>query len=73
MFADPPPAINPLSESFVFLESAGFGMNNSFDPVFHDSVGYDVVIVAQSTPVPEPASLVTLLLGSLFASKRKRQ
>ncbi len=34
--------------SFVYLESAGFGTNNSFDPVFIDSVGYDVVILASS-------------------------
>lgn len=34
--------------SFVYLESAGFGTNNSFDPVFTDSVGYDVVILAAS-------------------------
>ena len=31
---------------FVYLESAGFGINNSSDPVFTDTVGYDAVIIA---------------------------
>lgn len=30
----------------VYLESAGFGVNNSFDPVFSDTIGYDVVLIA---------------------------
>ncbi len=34
--------------SFVYLEAAGFGVNNSFDPVFGDTVGWDVVIIAGS-------------------------
>ncbi len=42
------PALSPDDASFVYLESAGFGLNNSNDPVFIDSVGYDVVIVAAS-------------------------
>jgi hypothetical protein len=34
--------------SFVYLEGAGFGVNNSFDPVFSDTIGWDVVFVASS-------------------------
>lgn len=30
---------------FVYLESAGFGINNSGDPVYLDTIGYDVVLV----------------------------
>ena len=44
------PNVHPLSDSFVYLESAGFGVNNSGDPIYLDTVGYDVVIVAQSAP-----------------------
>jgi hypothetical protein len=65
------PNVDPLSQSFVYLESAGFGMNNSPDPVFLDSVGYDVVLVAQSEPIPEPGTLALLLLGG-FAVRRRR-
>ena len=42
------PLLDEEIESFVYLESAGFGTNNSFDPVFVDAIGYDVVIVAAS-------------------------
>lgn len=45
------PLIHPLSDSFVYLEAAGFGINNSADPVFLDTVGYDLVIVAQQAAV----------------------
>ncbi|MFQ5490950.1 MAG: hypothetical protein ACE5GE_09540 [Phycisphaerae bacterium] len=45
------PLIHPLSDSFVYLESAGFGINNSADPVFLDTVGYDLVLVAQQAPI----------------------
>lgn len=55
------PLIDPLSNSFVYLESAGWGLNNSFDPVFTDTVGYDVVLIAQSAPIPEPAAGLVLL------------
>jgi len=34
---------------FVYLESSGFGINNTGDPVFGNSNGYDMVIVAAST------------------------
>jgi len=43
------PALNSGTNSFVYLESAGVGINNSFDPVFRDSTGYDIVLVAEST------------------------
>jgi hypothetical protein len=31
--------------SFVYLESVGFGVNNAFDPVFGDTIGYDLVLI----------------------------
>jgi hypothetical protein len=31
---------------FVYLESAGFGINNSSDPIFTDTISYDVVLIA---------------------------
>ena len=55
------PLIDPNSNSFVYLESAGFGISNSPDPVFGDSVGYDAVLIAQSPPVPEPVTGFLLL------------
>lgn len=67
------PNIDPLSESFVYLESAGFGINNSFDPVFGDTVGYDVVLIAQSQPIPEPASIALLSLGAVGLSSGRRR
>jgi len=42
------PALHPSAKALVYLESAGFGVNNSGDPVFTDSVSYDVVVVAQA-------------------------
>lgn len=66
------PSIDPLSQSFVYVESAGFGINNSFDPVFADSVGYDMVLIAQSSPIPEPATVSLLLLGGCLVLRRRR-
>jgi hypothetical protein len=60
------PLIDPLSRSFVYLDSAGFGMNNSFDPVFADTIGYDVVLVAQSAPIPEPSAIGALAAAFLL-------
>jgi hypothetical protein len=40
------PRLPITTTRFVYLESAGFGINNSADPVFTDTVGYDAVIVA---------------------------
>lgn len=62
------PLVDPLSQRIVYLESAGFGMNNSFDPIFGDTTGYDVVLVAQSTPIPEPTGAVLLLAGMVLAA-----
>ena len=31
---------------FVYLQSAGFGISTSPDPIFGDSIGYDVVVIA---------------------------
>ena len=49
------PRIHGLSERFVYLEAAGFGINNSADPIYLDTVAYDVVIVAESAPVADLA------------------
>jgi len=65
------PLIDPLSSSFIYLESAGFGMNNSADPVFSDTIGYDVVLIAQSAPIPEPA-VGALLISVILATRRRR-
>lgn len=66
-------AIDPLSQSFVYFESAGFGINNPADPVFLDSSGWDVVLIAQSTPVPEPACLILVLAGCATMIGRRNQ
>ncbi len=65
-------AIDPLSQSFVYFEGAGFGINNPADPVFLDSSGWDVVLIAQSTPVPEPTSLILVLAGCAGIMARRR-
>ena len=65
--------IDAQSRSFIYLESAGFGINNSFDPVYTDTVSYDVVLIAQRCLKGNPdlnesgtvnASDLALLLGS---------
>ncbi len=43
------PQLSPGAEAFVYLESAGAGVSNSPDPVFKDTIGYDLVIVAETT------------------------
>lgn len=42
----------PASKSrLIYLEAAGFGVNNSFDPIFGDTIGYDIVLIgAADTP-----------------------
>jgi hypothetical protein len=47
------PNIDPQSDRFVYLQSAGFGINNSSDPIYFDSIGYDVVLVAEEVFVPD--------------------
>jgi hypothetical protein len=42
------PLLDPADQAFVYLEAAGVGINNSGDPVFSDTTGYDVVVVAAS-------------------------
>ncbi|MBK8914004.1 MAG: hypothetical protein IPM64_05255 [Phycisphaerales bacterium] len=44
------PRVPADSRRFVYLESAGFGINNSNDPVFIDSIAYDAVIIAAARP-----------------------
>src|SRR5262245_44539263 len=41
------PHVSANSNAFVYLESIGFGINNSADPIFGDTNGYDLVVVAQ--------------------------
>ncbi len=48
------PLAEPTASGLVYLESAGFGINNSNDPVFTDTVAYDVVLIAQSCAAPVP-------------------
>jgi len=72
------PLIDPQAEAFVYLESAGFGTNNSGDPVFVDSDGFDAVVIAEAAapifPVgdvdgsgavdlPDVEALINVLLG----------
>lgn len=33
-------------QAFVYLESASFGLNNSGDPIYADTIAYDLVLVA---------------------------
>jgi len=40
------PLLPERARAFVYLEAAGFGINNSFDPVYGDTIGYDTVIIA---------------------------
>jgi hypothetical protein len=44
------PRISPLSDGFVYLQSAGYGLNNSADPLYIDSISYDAVFIAQRAP-----------------------
>ena len=62
------PGLGQNALSFVYLEAAGFGVNNSFDPIFGETIGYDVVIIAAT---PEPSSCVLLVLGAASLLKRR--
>lgn len=42
------PLLDPQAEAFVYLESAGFGLNNSGDPIFVDTTGYDAIVIAEA-------------------------
>lgn len=46
------PALDPQATAFLYVETAGFGINNSSDPVYTDTVGYDAVVVAQTLEAP---------------------
>jgi hypothetical protein len=59
------PLLAPNVTSFVYLESSGFGINNTGDPVYGNTNGYDMVIVAAST---QPAVLVGDVNGDGFVN-----
>lgn len=40
------PLASAEEDRVIYLQSAGYGINNSFDPVFSDTVSYDSVIIA---------------------------
>lgn len=46
------PLVGANARRFVYLESAGFGVNNSPDPVFTDTIGYDVVLIGAERTRP---------------------
>lgn len=46
------PLLDPSATAFVYLEAAGFGTNNTGDPVYTDTVGYDMVVIAQALTSP---------------------
>lgn len=43
------PLVPANAHRVVYLEWAGWGINNSFDPVFGDTIAYDAVIVAAAS------------------------
>ena len=47
------PIIDARSDRFVYLQAVGFGINNSSDPIYFDSIGFDVVLIAQEAFVPD--------------------
>jgi hypothetical protein len=42
------PLVGSTAEAYVYLEAAGFGINNSGDPIFSDTISYDVVLIARA-------------------------
>lgn len=40
------PHVFDTAHRLVYLEAAGWGINNSFDPLFRNTVSYDVVLIA---------------------------
>lgn len=59
----------------VYLQSAGFGINNSSDPAFGDTLSYDMVIVAQrladAPAVPTPATFALGICGMAVLAMRR--
>lgn len=45
------PLLGPDRDAFVYLESAAFGINNSGDPIYGDTIGYDLVAIAAADSV----------------------
>jgi len=43
------PRVPAMADRYVYLESAGFGINNSMDPVYTDTVGYDLVLIGAAS------------------------
>lgn len=64
------PLADPNTRRVVYLEAAGVGINNSPDPVFRETNGYDVVLIAQS-PVPEPSMLALMTVGLVAVVRRR--
>ena len=46
------PALPVGAHRFVYLESAGCGVHNANDPVFADTIGYDIVIIGVDESCP---------------------
>lgn len=45
------PLLGPDRDAFVTLESAAFGINNSGDPIYGDTIGYDLVAIAAADSI----------------------
>jgi hypothetical protein len=46
------PRVAAECDAYVYLEGAGFGINNSGDPIFTDTIAYDLVLVGQQRLPP---------------------
>jgi len=66
------PSLFSQALSFVYLEASGVGVNNSFDPVFGDTIGYDAVIIAQ-TPEPGTGALAVMIAVGVLARRPRRR
>jgi hypothetical protein len=51
------PHVAGSSQAFIYLESAGFGINNSGDPVFTDTNAYDAVVIGEAGSVFAPGDV----------------
>lgn len=65
------PLLDPSAQSFVYLEASGIGTNNSLDPVFKPTNGYDVVLIGQTIPEPATGGLL-LAFAALGLARRRR-